>query len=212
MRKDIKDLFVNVYAHNEPETLKSIILWAACVLFIGYQVLNVFVPNEDMIIYVRVLDIAFTAVALVLFAPDAWLGLWRRVPKPRDFLIVGIWLKFFSAECQSINAVLYRLAGTPKWLLNNEFLPLAIMVGIVAVVCHVCTPGSVKEEGGSPAVPRKNLYALAIGSGFAVLMVGIFIVSKPDVGPFMERARPYIGDFWKTGFVPGGVPAGPPPA
>lgn len=207
-----KEQFVNIYAHNEPETLKSIILWAVVILFIGYQTINVFVPNEDMIIYVRVLDIAFTAVALVLFAPDAWLGIWRKVPKPRDFLIVGIWLKFFSAEWQSVNAVLYRLAGTPKWLLNNELLPWAIMVGIVAVVCHICTPGAVRKEGGSPAVPRRNFYALAISSGIAVLIVGLIIVNKPDIGPLMERIRPYIGDWWRTGFVPGGVPAAPPPA
>jgi putative SOS response-associated peptidase YedK len=28
----------------------------------------------------------------------------------------------------------------------------------------------------------------------------------------IEQARPWIGDFWRTGAMPGAIPAGPPPA
>ncbi|UMY16681.1 hypothetical protein MMB17_18640 [Methylobacterium organophilum] len=199
---------MNIYADNRPETIRSIIIWASAVFFTGYQILNVFVPNGEMILYVRILDVAATAVALWIFAPDAWGGFLRRTPIPRDFLIVGIWLKFLSSELQGIYAILYRLGGAPQWFLNNELLPWVIMIGIVAVVLHVCTPGALDERDGRPAVPRRNQYALAIGFGCAVLMVGALVASKPDVQPWLERTRPYIGDWWKTSFL---SPAGAPP-
>lgn len=192
-------MFVNIYADNRPETIRGIIIWATAALCVGYQILNIFVPNEDMIIYVRILDVAATAVALWIFAPDAWGGILRRTPVPRDFLIVGIWLKFLSSELQGIYAIIYRLGGAPKWFLNNELLPYIIILGIVAVVCHVCTPGALDARDGRPAVPRRNQYGLAIGFGCAVLTVGLLIASKPDVLPWLERSRPYIGDWWRTG-------------
>lgn len=199
-------MFVNIYADNRPETLRSIIIWAAAVLFIGYQILNAFVPNEDMIIYVRILDVAATAAALWIFAPDAWGGIIRKSPEPRDFLIVGIWLKFLSSELQGIYAIIYRLGGAPRWFLNNELLPGVIMVGVIAVVCHVLAPGAIGARDGRPAVPRRNQYGLAIGFGCAVLMVGALIASKPDVQPWLERTRPYIGDWWRTGQFGVGIP------
>ena len=203
-------VFVNIYADNRPETLRSIIIWAAAVLFIGYQILNAFVPNEDMIIYVRILDVAATAVALWIFAPDAWGGIIRKSPEPRDFLIVGIWLKFLSSELQGIYAIIYRLGGAPRWLLSNELLPLSIMVGVIAVVCHVLAPGAIGARDGRPAVPRRNQYGLAIGFGCAVLMVGSLIASRPDIRPWLDQARPYISDWWKTGLLIKGVPIHPP--
>ncbi|MGU3363046.1 hypothetical protein ACLBWX_22275 [Methylobacterium sp. M6A4_1b] len=200
-------MFVNIYASNKPENIRGIMLWSAIALFVGYQILNVFVPNSEMILYVWILDSATTAVALWIFAADAWAGIWRSMPRPRDFPIVGIWLKVLSAELQSINAIIYRLSGKPDWWLNNELLGGIILLSVVAVVCHVCTPGTV-EEDGNPVVPRRNQYALAIGFGIAVFAVGALIASKPVIGPYLERSRPWIGDWWQTGIrlVPGASP------
>lgn len=186
-------MFVNIYASNKPETIKSIIVWAAGFLLVGYQILNVFVPNADMIIYARILDTAATAVALIIFFPDTWHGFWRAIPKPRDFLIVGIWLKFLSAELQSIYALLYRLGGSPAWWLNNELLGVTVLISVIAVVCHVATPGTV--EG---VVPRRNQYGLAIGFGAALLVILSFVANKPDIAPWLEMTRPYISDWWKS--------------
>ncbi|WP_147027136.1 hypothetical protein [Methylobacterium oxalidis] len=192
---------MNIYADNRPENIKSIILWAAALLFLGYTVINAFVPNGEMVVYVRILDVAATAVALWIFAKDAWIGVLRPVPKPRDFLIVGIWLKFLSAELLGIYALVYRLAGTPAWFLNNELLSPIILISVIAVVLHVCTPGTI--DG---VVPRRNQYALAIGFGAAVLITGFMIASKPDLQPYLERTRPYIGDWFRTGEIPSGPP------
>ena len=190
-------MFVNIYQGDtsKPETIRSIIVWAAVLLFIGYQIVNAFVANGEMIIYVRILDISATTAALYIFARDAWKGLWRRAPRPRDFLITGIWLKFFSAWLIGIYGVVYRLAGEPKWLFNNEILPLALMIGIVAVVLHICTPGT------AGAVPRRSQYALAVSLGAATLIAGFLVASKPDIRPWVEPLKPWISDWWRTGEV-----------
>ncbi len=204
------DGFFNIYqgkrvTERRPETIRNLIVFAAIGLFIGYQVINVFIPNAEMIIYVRILGIAANATALYIFAGDAWRGVWRATPLPRDFLICGIWLKFLADFLQGIYALVYRLAGTPAWFLNSEILSPIIMLGVVAVVLHMCVPGTV--EG---VVPRRNQYALAAGFGIAVLLVGFLIASKPDIRPYIERARPYISDWWRTGSVE--PPAGKPKA
>lgn len=190
-------MFLNIYqgkrvTESRPEDIRSIILWTGLLLFIGYQAINAFVPNGEMIVYVRILDISATTAALYIFARDAWKGLWRKVPRPRDFLIAGIWLKFFSAWLIGIYGVVYRLSGEPKWLFNNEILPVALFIGVIAVVLHVCTPGT------AGSVPRKSQYALAISLAAATLLAGFLIASKPDIRPWVETLRPYIADWWRT--------------
>jgi len=48
---------------------------------------------------------------------------------------------------------------------------------------------------------RRSRIALGICVGAAVLVVG---ATRPDIGPAIERTRPYIGDWWRTGALPFG--------
>lgn len=44
-------------------------------------------------------------------------------------------------------------------------------------------------------MPRRSRVALGIGVGAAVLVVGAIIATRPDIGPAIERTRPWIGDW-----------------
>ena len=68
-------------------------------------------------------------------------------------------------------------------------------------------PGMIQGE-----VPRRQRIMFGVWVGLAVLLVGAVLATRPANGPLIERARPWIGEFWRTGAMPGAVPAGPPPA
>ena len=62
-----------------------------------------------------------------------------------------------------------------------------------------------RDQGHSP---RRSRHRWPVR--FAVeLLVLALLWSRPDIGPLIERARPYIGDFWQSGarVVPGAAPA-----
>jgi len=116
-------------------------------------------------------------------------------------LIVGIWLSFLSHVGQTTYSLVYRLADAPQWLLNAEVVPFIVLTSVVGAVLHVVAPGSV--DG---VVPRRNRLALGAGVGLAVLVVMALLITRPDIKPVIERTRPYIGDWFRTGEMPGGDP------
>ncbi len=194
--------------YNEgPTGIRQVLYLTGLGLFVGYQCINVFVPNADMIVATRILAAAFYSVVVYAYAGDAWAAVRRPVPTKADFLIVGIWLSFLSHLAQTVYATIYRLADAPQWLLNAEIVPAIVLLSMMAAVLHVAATGSIDGE-----VPRRSRIALGVGVGVAVLIVGAVVATRPDIGPAVERARPWISDWWRTGAVPGAVPTGPPPA
>ena len=190
-----------------PTGIRQVLYLTGLALVAGYQTINVFVPNADMIVATRILATGFYAAVVFAYAGDAWDAVRAPEPEKSDWLIVGIWLSFLSHLCQSIYAIIYRLADAPMWLLNAEVVPFIVGLSMVAAMLHILATGGVKE-----GVPRRSQVTLGLATGLAVIVVGGVIATRPDIAPVIERARPYIGDWWKTGFVPGGIPAGPPPA
>ncbi|MFY9294197.1 MAG: hypothetical protein WAP03_26450 [Methylorubrum rhodinum] len=61
-------------------------------------------------------------------------------------------------------------------------------------------------------MPRRQRIVFGVWVGLAELLVGAVLATWPDIGPVIERARQWIGDWWRTGVVPSTAPAGPPPA
>lgn len=80
-------------------------------------------------------------------------------------------------------------------------MPFIVLASVVGAVLHVVAPGSV--DG---VVPRRNRLALGAGVGLAVLVVMALLITRPDIKPVIERTRPYIGDWFRTGEMPVGDP------
>lgn len=193
-----------IYNDPRPERIRGTIYLSAILLLAGYQLINAFVPNADMIVATRTLAAGFYAVVLYVYAADAWRATMKPEPRRSDFLIVGIWLSFLSHFGQTVYSLVYRLADAPGWLLNAEIVPFIVLFSVLGAVLHVAAPGSVDGT-----VPRRNRIALGIGVGLAVLTVMALLITRPDIKPLIERARPFIGDWWKTGELPGGRPYPP---
>ncbi|NEU14705.1 hypothetical protein G3T14_21740 [Methylobacterium sp. BTF04] len=195
---------MSIYNDERPEHIRGAIYLAVIGLFAVYQVVNAFVANADMILAVRIIACAIYAAVLYVYAPDAWTAASNRDPERGDFLIVGIWLSFAGHLGQGLYAIAYRLAEAPAWLLNAEVIAPITIVSAIAGVLHVSAPGAFKGT-----VPRRNRYALALALALGVLALGVLLTTRPDIKPIIDRARPYIGDFFRTGDV---ETHGPPPA
>ena len=186
-----------IYNDNRPEGVRGTIYLSCLLLFAGYQLINAFVPNSDMIVGVRLLAMSIYGGVCYIYAKDAWIAFRAAKPERTDFLILGIWLSFFSQFLQNVYAVTARLAGMPAWFLNSEILGPCVLISVVAGILHIAMPDALRGQ-----VPRRNRYALGLGVACAVLVLGAVTASKPDINPYLEPLRPWIGDFWHTGAGP----------
>lgn len=180
-----------IYDQKGPEHIRGAIWLTVLFLGVGYAVINAFVPNSDMNIAIGVLQASAATMVVYIYGKDAWQALKKREPARTDFLIVGIVLAWLSTDGQAILAVLFRLAGMPSWFVDSELYAPIRLLSVVAAVLHVSAPGAV--DG---LVPRRNRLAMGLGLGGAVLIVLVLLWQRPDMGPLIERTRPYIGDFW----------------
>lgn len=183
-----------IYNDNRPEHIRGAIWLTVIVLALGYGVINAFVPNSDMNIAIGVLQASAATMVVYIYGRDAWIAMRASHPKRTDFLIVGIVLAWLSTDGQAVLAVMFRLAGMPQWFVNSEIYAPIRLLSVVAAVLHVSAPGAVDGT-----VPRRNRIAMGIGLGGAVLLVLVLLWSRPDIGPLLDRTRPYIGDFFHTG-------------
>lgn len=191
-----------IYNDPRPEQIRGTIYFSALILFAGYQCLNAFVPNADLILATRTLAVGFYTAVLYIYGPDAWRALTAPKPKRSDFLIVGIWVSFASHDAQSLYSILYRLAPS-QWLLNSEVVSPIVLLAVIGAILHISAPGAVDGT-----VPRRNRMALGFGVGIATIMVAVLLVTRPDIGPLLERTRPWIGDWWSTGALLGNPASG----
>lgn len=183
-----------IFRSDRPARIRWTILLSAALLFVGYQAINAFVPNGDMILATRVLALGFYTTVLAVYAPEAWRSIINGQQRT-DFLIAGIWISFLSHAGQSLYSVAYRLAPTP-WLLNSEVVSPIVLLSVIASTLHVGYPGLVDGK-----IPRKNRITFGICVGAATCCVAALLVTRPDIGPLLDRARPYISDWWTTGML-----------
>ncbi|WP_407529468.1 hypothetical protein [Methylobacterium oryzisoli] len=147
-----------------------------------------------MILAMRVLQSAVAAVVCYIYWPDAWAAIRTNAPERGDYLVLGIYTGWLATMCQGLYSVTFRLAGNPMWLINADPVGLWIMMSVMAGVLHVLAPEAI---GGT--VPRRNRIAVGGGLGCAIVVVLVLLAVRPDVGPAVERLKPYISDWFKTG-------------
>jgi hypothetical protein len=190
-----------VIYNQGPDGIRQVLYLTGLALLVGYQSINVFVPNADMIVATRILAAGFYSAVVFAYAGDAWAAVIEPKPQKSDFLIAGIWLSFLSHLLQTIYAIIYRLADAPTWLLNAEVVPFIVGASILAAMLHIVATGAIEGE-----VPRRSRVTLGIAVGAAVILVGAVLATRPDIAPAIERARPWIGDWWRTGRLFGTEP------
>lgn len=181
--------------------IHSRLFWAGLFLLFGYVAIDSIVPNADMILAMRVLQAAGAAVVCYIYWPDAIGALRAREPTMGDFLTVGIFTSWFATFCQATYSIVFRLAGSPLWLINADPVGLWITISVMAAILHVLAPEAI---GGM--VPRRNRVAVGGGLGVAIAIVLFVLAVRPDLGAAVERLKPWISDVFSTGVLESLVP------
>ncbi|MEE7438885.1 hypothetical protein [Methylobacterium oryzae] len=182
------------YDFNGEERLKDKAIFAAIIIFAVVGVLDVFLPNADVILLARTLQAAGSATVVVVYWPDFVEALRSKEPELGDFLIFGVTVGWMATFCQAMFVIIFRLSGNPWWFANSDLNLLWIAMSILSSVMHVIAPGLVRNE-----VPRRNRIGLGIGTFLGVFLACSVMLIKPDLTEALERARPYISDVFKSG-------------
>ncbi len=178
--------------------IHSRLFWAGLILLFGYVAIDSIVPNADMILAMRVLQAAIAGVVCYIYWPDALAAIRNRQPTMGDYLTLGIFFGWLATHCQALYSIMFRLAGSPMWLINADPIGVWISISVMAGILHVLAPEAI---GG--VVPRRNRVAVGSGLGIAIAVVLLVLVLRPDLGAAVEKLRPFISDVFNTGVLEG---------
>lgn len=190
-----------IYDSDRPENIRSIIGWLVGTLAFGYLLLNVFTPNADMNIGIDVLLSVMSIAALTYYAGAAIRAILTSSRAYIDYLIVAIALSWLSQGGQAALRVIARLSKFDPAFVNNELFGILKLASVVAAVCHILPRGA--ADG---VVPKSNTATVLSAFVIAAILAVVVVATKPDPRLFIERSRPYIGDWFRPGEPAGGPP------
>lgn len=178
-----------LYSDATPETIRSRVVFSSIMIIGVFLMLDVFVPDGDLIIAGRIFQASTAASVVVVYYPDARLAWKSNSPEVGDYLIVGITIGWGATFCQAMFSVIFRLAGQPWWFANADVNSLWILMSSISGWLHILAPGAV--DG---VVPRRNRIGLGVGIGLAVCATCLVLWSRPNIAPFLEFFRPVLED------------------
>lgn len=102
---------------------------------------------------------------------------------------MGIVVAWFGTAMAGIYLLLWRMAGQPSWMVNNDLNGWWIWWQIVGGFLHLTAPRSIANE-----VPQPNFARLWVALLAGVALGHTVAVMKPDAAGLVEKMRPYISD------------------
>jgi hypothetical protein len=183
-----------IYDSKGEKGLRDKAIFSAILIFAVVGVLDVFLPNGDVILLARTLQAAGAATVVVVYWPDFVAALRTDEPQLGDFLIFGVTIGWMATFCQAIFVIIFRLSGNPWWFANSDLNLIWIATSILSAVMHVIAPGMIRGE-----VPRRNRIGLGVGTFMGVFLAISVMLIKPDLTNALESIRPYISDIFGSG-------------
>ena len=167
--------------------------WIGLILLVGYLAIDIVVANRDMILAERVLQVAACTTVIYVYWPDVVAALLKPRAERGDYLVIGIAMGQLAVALQAMFVIVFRLSGSPAWLADADVNGIWILIGVLASGLHVLAPGAI-----SGTVPQRNRIAAGVSLGVAAVVALFLLIARPDIGPIVERARPYLADWFGT--------------
>lgn len=164
------------------------------VLLVGYLATDVFVANRDLILAERVMQVAACTTVIYVYWPDTIAALLKPRAERGDYLVIGIAMGQFALALQALFVIVFRLSGSPTWLADADVNGIWILIGVLASGLHVLAPGAI-----SGTVPQRNRVAAGVSLGAAAIVALFLLIARPDIGPIVERGKPYLADWFGSG-------------
>ncbi len=129
------------YEFNGEERLKDKAIFAAIIIFAVVGILDVFLPNADVILLARTLQAAGSATVVVVYWPDFVEALRTNKPQLGDFLIFGVTGRMDGDVLPGHVRDHLPLSATPGGSPIRISTLLWIAMSILSSVMHVIAPG-----------------------------------------------------------------------
>lgn len=165
--------------------MKRPVIWTATGLYLIFLMGAWLVPNRALMESLRAFLLAISVAVVVAYARPALQAVFAaRRPDLVEQLTLGIALAWGTTVIQSGWYMMWRLAGQPPWMVNNDFNALLLYSLCLAACLHITAPGAV--DG---VIPRRNMIVLGVAVGIAALLVSFLVLFNPDVTQFLEHFK-----------------------
>ena len=193
-------VWVNRYAgdYTKRESVRGVIGWVCFALFIGYIALNVFLPNNDLNLFLDAIIWVLGLYVVLKYIHKSTLTIFQGTAESPDFLVVGVTISWLCQSGRSVGSIISRLSGfDPAWV-NGEFFGAIKILTIFAAVCHVISAGAI-PLGNGESLPKKSRYGLAATFVIAISVAFYLLATKPDLRPWIDTMPNWSKDMFQTG-------------
>lgn len=168
---------------------RSPTFWWGLVVILSYWVWAPPMDTNAQTEWMRAFLITIGLTVVVAYTPGVFKFLTTTSPVQAQQLTMGIVVAWFGTAMSGIYLLLWRMAGQPAWMVNNDLNGFWLWLQIVGGILHVSAPRSIENEIPRPSWSRLWLALLSgLVLGYAVAIL------KPDAAGFVDRLRPYISD------------------
>lgn len=166
------------------------VVWTSLTLYLIFIACAWILPNRILIETLRAMLLSISiAVVIAYAAPAVSAMLDKRRPDLVAQLTLGIALGWAATAFQSTWSLIYRLAGQPLWMQNNDLNALIIWSLCLAAALHITAPGAIDGR-----IPRRNMVSLGLAIGAGVLIVSIIMIWNPNVDGLVDAIKPWLYD------------------
>jgi hypothetical protein len=154
-----------------------------------YAMANVVLSYPQMILCLRVLEIAFGVAVCVAYSGSMLEAIKTPSPDRFQIILMGVFGSFAAVVMAGLVGYMWRTAGEPAWVINSDLIAFPIWLRIQAAILHLKAKGALGQD-----VPRAERVRLGIMMG-AVAMVLMFALARSgDIAAGFRLLRPIFSD------------------
>lgn len=162
-----------------PFPLWNVLIWEAVITVL----VVVLVPNEELLIALRIGIVSVWSAVGVIFAPDAWRSMFNRDPTSGQKLVLAVGIGAVATAGLSNISVLWRISPQ-AWIANSDWTVFFCVAAIFSGLLHCRTPESIDRT-----MPRKDRLTLGVFIGVGVMLAGVVLVLQPRIVTWVNGLR-----------------------
>ncbi len=167
---------------------KSPTLWIGLGVIFSFWLWAPFIGNNTQAEWLRAFQITVGYTVVVAYLPGIVAFLTKDgEDATTQQLTTGIVVTWSFSATGALYLLIWRMAGQPEWMVNNEINSFFIWGQIIGGVLHVTAPRKERDQILRPHYLRMWI-ALTAGVIFGYMIAEI----RPNAGPMMEGVREYL--------------------
>lgn len=164
--------------------VRSPITWVLVGLLAGFFAAAYYLPVDDLAVSLRAVQIALGLACTIAYGQGAVEIIRRGRLELSDHLILAIPLLAFAMALWGAWALLWRYAGRPDWMYQNDFNSFIVFLFCVSLFLALVAPGAIAGR-----IPSRNLIAVGASVGVAVFLAAFLFLTRPDARFIAEVLR-----------------------